>query len=81
MLSRLSRPFRSGLTQFLRQKSTAAAPAISIGRPSQDVFDREDRFGAHNYHPMPVALCKGQGELYTLIQMVLLHVCTEVEIF
>lgn len=27
----------------------------------QMVFDREDKFGAHNYHPLPVALCKGEG--------------------
>lgn len=28
---------------------------------SQAVFEREDRYGAHNYHPIPVALCRGQG--------------------
>lgn len=28
---------------------------------SQFVFDREAKFSAHNYHPMPVALCKGNG--------------------
>ncbi|XP_018050011.1 PREDICTED: ornithine aminotransferase, mitochondrial isoform X2 [Atta colombica] len=28
---------------------------------SQQVFDRESKYGAHNYHPLPVALCKGQG--------------------
>lgn len=28
---------------------------------SQAVFKREDRYGAHNYHPIPVALCRGQG--------------------
>jgi len=28
---------------------------------SQEVFDKEEKFGAHNYHPLPVALCKGQG--------------------
>lgn len=27
----------------------------------QMVFDREDKFGAHNYHPLPVALSKGEG--------------------
>lgn len=29
---------------------------------SQQVFDREDKYGAHNYHSLPVALCKGEGE-------------------
>uniref|UniRef100_A0A1I8J224 Ornithine aminotransferase n=1 Tax=Macrostomum lignano TaxID=282301 RepID=A0A1I8J224_9PLAT len=28
---------------------------------SQAVYDRESRFGAHNYHPLPVALCRGKG--------------------
>ncbi|CAG5088272.1 Similar to Oat: Ornithine aminotransferase [Cotesia congregata] len=28
---------------------------------SQQVFDREDKYGAHNYHPLPVALCRGEG--------------------
>ncbi len=27
----------------------------------QDVIDREDRFLAHNYHPLPVVLAKGDG--------------------
>lgn len=29
---------------------------------SQMIFDREDKHGAHNYHPLPVALCKGKGK-------------------
>lgn len=28
---------------------------------SQMVFEREDKHGAHNYHPLPVALTKGKG--------------------
>ncbi|XP_078053737.1 ornithine aminotransferase, mitochondrial [Augochlora pura] len=28
---------------------------------SQQVFDRESKYGAHNYHPLPVALCKAEG--------------------
>lgn len=28
---------------------------------SQAVIAREDRYGAHNYHPIPVALCRAQG--------------------
>ena len=27
---------------------------------SQAIFDREARYGAHNYHPLPVALAKGK---------------------
>lgn len=28
---------------------------------SEVVYSREDKYGAHNYHPLPVALCKAQG--------------------
>ena len=28
---------------------------------SQDYINREDKFGAHNYHPLPVVLKKGEG--------------------
>ena len=28
---------------------------------SKQVFDVESRYGAHNYHPIPVALAKGKG--------------------
>ena len=28
---------------------------------SQEIFDRESKYGAHNYAPLPVALCKGEG--------------------
>ena len=28
---------------------------------TEDYIDREDKYGAHNYHPLPVVLEKGQG--------------------
>ena len=28
---------------------------------AKEVFDVEARYGAHNYHPIPVALAKGKG--------------------
>ena len=28
---------------------------------TQDFIDREDLYGAHNYHPLPVVLEKGEG--------------------
>jgi ornithine--oxo-acid transaminase len=28
---------------------------------SQEAIALEDRYGAHNYHPIPVVLCKGEG--------------------
>jgi len=34
---------------------------------SQEVFAREEKYGAHNYHPLPVAICYGKGMLHILI--------------
>ncbi|KAF7378921.1 hypothetical protein V1477_007915 [Vespula maculifrons] len=28
---------------------------------SQQIFERESKYGAHNYHPLEVALCKAEG--------------------
>lgn len=33
----------------------------SPGPKSQAIFDREAKYGAHNYAPLPVALAKGEG--------------------
>lgn len=44
---------------FSHQKmdSTSAKKNIS----SEYVFERENKYGAHNYHPLPVALSKANG--------------------
>lgn len=34
---------------------------MKISQNAQRFIDQEDRFGAHNYHPMPVVLSKGKG--------------------
>ncbi|MEO6582886.1 MAG: ornithine--oxo-acid transaminase [Ferruginibacter sp.] len=34
---------------------------ISVSRQSQYFIDLEDKYGAHNYHPLPVVLQKGKG--------------------
>jgi ornithine--oxo-acid transaminase len=34
---------------------------MQISRRSQAFIDKEDRFGAHNYHPLPVVLSSGKG--------------------
>lgn len=55
--------------QFGRAASSAAAKAETsvqqqqrkLGAASQKIFDREDKYGAHNYHPLPVALSKAKG--------------------
>ncbi len=33
----------------------------SAVRPSQELIELENRYGAHNYHPLPVVLSRGQG--------------------
>jgi hypothetical protein len=69
MLSRFHQPVTQATRQLVNsvvKKSTQAAPAVGnakIGEASEKVFAREDRYGAHNYHPLPVALCKGEGKL------------------
>lgn len=42
----------------LRSLSTAQS-ALPI--TPDEIFERERKYGAHNYHPLPVALCKGEG--------------------
>jgi ornithine--oxo-acid transaminase len=39
----------------------ATAPICKIGEQSEAIFKREDKYGAHNYHPLPVALQRGKG--------------------
>lgn len=37
-------------------------PLNALGNvTAQQVFDREDKYGCHNYHPLPVALTEGEG--------------------
>ncbi|XP_055705328.1 ornithine aminotransferase, mitochondrial [Phlebotomus papatasi] len=45
----------------LAYQSTNVKPSETGKLTSQAVFDREDKYGAHNYHPLPVALSRGQG--------------------
>lgn len=33
----------------------------NISEKTQYYLDKEAQYGAHNYHPLPVVLCKGQG--------------------
>ena len=68
MLSRFLRPTGSSLCAKLVRciSGEAAAPQVAavdhVGRLSEEVFQREQKYGAHNYHPLPVALCKAEGE-------------------
>ncbi|CAH1258157.1 ornithine aminotransferase, mitochondrial-like [Branchiostoma lanceolatum] len=59
MLSRVVLKFRAVQPVAARFASTAAEPRY--GAKSEDIFKREDQYGAHNYHPLPVALSKAKG--------------------
>ena len=65
---------RSSYTQVPVSTSSANMLVItsrllaSVGRrvgvrtlTSQEIFDKEAKYGATNYHPLPVALAKGRG--------------------
>ncbi|XP_017072270.1 ornithine aminotransferase, mitochondrial [Drosophila eugracilis] len=61
MFSKLSaRGFATRLS-YLAQKTAAQETTSSSGPLSEAVFARENKYGAHNYHPLPVALSKGEG--------------------
>ena len=57
-------------TLFLQPRSSASVIRLLSTVPqsqpkpdimtSQEVFEREAKYGAHNYHPIPVALSKGK---------------------
>lgn len=55
----LSRSIHSGTCA-----SSTAASKLKVERPlsSEEIYAREDKYGAHNYHPLPVALERGEGE-------------------
>ncbi|XP_074640612.1 ornithine aminotransferase, mitochondrial-like isoform X2 [Tubulanus polymorphus] len=59
MFFKLNRVVHTLSRNLARSKATEASPRI--GTASHTVFTREDKYGAHNYHPIPVALAKGQG--------------------
>jgi ornithine--oxo-acid transaminase len=42
----------------------------------REVFDREGKYGAHNYHPLPVAICHGKGILQNLTLKLSLDILT-----
>lgn len=64
---KLTYSLKSAVVALSKAVSTAA-PAISDNIPaslyhltSKQIIEREDKYGAHNYHPLPVVLHKGKG--------------------
>jgi ornithine--oxo-acid transaminase len=41
--------------------SSKPQPIIELDEKSMKVIHKENKYGAHNYHPLPVALARGQG--------------------
>ncbi|XP_026468270.1 ornithine aminotransferase, mitochondrial isoform X2 [Ctenocephalides felis] len=56
---------KSSLTTTQATRTLADSPVkaklVKTESASQRVFDTEDKYGAHNYHPLPVALCRAKG--------------------
>ncbi|XP_001352966.2 ornithine aminotransferase, mitochondrial [Drosophila pseudoobscura] len=63
MFSKLSARGIATRLSCLAQKTAPkeAAGTSSGSHLSEAVFAREQKYGAHNYHPLPVALAKGEG--------------------
>jgi len=62
MVSRLPSVLRH-LAPLGRQGACPLGPLVQAGRAisSQEIFDREARYGAQNYAPLEVALARGRG--------------------
>uniref|UniRef100_A0A674D985 Ornithine aminotransferase, mitochondrial n=1 Tax=Salmo trutta TaxID=8032 RepID=A0A674D985_SALTR len=69
MISKLSHSLRSAAPALTRavhsgtRPASTAASKLKIDQPltAEEVYAREEKYGAHNYHPLPVALEKGKG--------------------
>ncbi|XP_037400193.1 ornithine aminotransferase, mitochondrial [Pygocentrus nattereri] len=69
MLTRLTRPGLAARTLSRAvhsgtQTASSVAPRVKRAErqlSSEEVYAREERYGAHNYHPLPVALERGEG--------------------
>ncbi|XP_045075649.1 ornithine aminotransferase, mitochondrial-like isoform X2 [Coregonus clupeaformis] len=69
MISKLSHSLRSAAPALTRAVHSGTRPAstaasnLKTDQPltAEEVYAREEKYGAHNYHPLPVALEKGKG--------------------
>lgn len=48
-------------TRGLQSELATAVAASNLNSRAAAVYERENKYGAHNYHPLPVALHKGSG--------------------
>ncbi|KAM4623348.1 ornithine aminotransferase, mitochondrial [Polymixia lowei] len=69
MISKLSRSLGRAAPLLARSVHSGTRPASTAASKRtldspltpDEVYAREDKYGAHNYHPLPVALEKGKG--------------------
>ncbi|KAK5906107.1 hypothetical protein CgunFtcFv8_002000 [Champsocephalus gunnari] len=56
-------PVLSRSVHSATRPASTAASKLKFDRQltSEDIYTREDKYGAHNYHPLPVALERGKG--------------------
>lgn len=74
MILQVSRSLRRAAPVLCRsvhsgtRSASSAASKVKTERPltSEEIYAREDKYGAHNYHPLPVALERGEGEFWAL---------------
>jgi len=52
---------RFGPISRLMSSYVEDSEVTGAGPNSHKIFEKENRYGAFNYHPIPVALCRGQG--------------------
>lgn len=69
MLSRFSKVLDSSKSCLSYSTRSFASQNVQselegLGKMSQAIVENEERHGAHNYHPIPVALSRGKGELF-----------------
>lgn len=58
---------RCGIHSGTRPASAAASKKrAECLLTAEEIYAREDKYGAHNYHPLPVALERGQGKFVLL---------------
>jgi len=50
------------VTKFAKSRNFSSAKSASATVSKTDLFiEQEHKYSAHNYHPLPVALSRGQG--------------------
>lgn len=66
-LSHAARALHQNLPSGSCPITTAASkPNSEHPLTPEQIYAREEKYGAHNYHPLPVALEKGKGEFFIL---------------